>query len=51
MIDRFRTLPMWRAAVLVGRSVSDILAVALCVASLVVGAPQAASLYRRRTTG
>lgn len=31
-IDRFRTLPMWRAAVLVGRSVSDILAATLCVA-------------------
>lgn len=31
VIDRFRTLPMWGAAVLVGRSVSDILAAALCV--------------------
>jgi ABC transporter DrrB family efflux protein len=31
VIDRFRTLPMWRAAVLVGRSVSDILSAALCV--------------------
>jgi ABC transporter DrrB family efflux protein len=31
VIDRFRTLPMWRAAVLVGRSISDILAAALCV--------------------
>ena len=30
-IDRFRTLPMWRAAVLVGRSVSDVLAATLCV--------------------
>jgi ABC-2 type transport system permease protein len=31
VIDRFRTLPMWRAAVLVGRSISDVLAAALCV--------------------
>ncbi|MGH9017563.1 MAG: ABC transporter permease, partial [Acidimicrobiales bacterium] len=30
-IDRFRTLPMWRAAVLVGRSISDVLAAAVCV--------------------
>ena len=32
VIDRFRTLPMWRAAVLVGRSISDVLAASLCVA-------------------
>ena len=31
-IDRFRTLPMWRSAVLVGRSVADLLSSALCVA-------------------
>ncbi len=31
VIDRFRTLPMWRAAVLVGRSISDVLSAALCV--------------------
>ena len=31
MIDRFRTLPMWRSAVLVGRSVADVLSAALCV--------------------
>jgi ABC-2 type transport system permease protein len=30
MIDRFRTLPMWPAAVLVGRSVTDLLTAALC---------------------
>lgn len=30
-IDRFRTLPMWRAAVLVGRSVSDLLSSMLAV--------------------
>jgi ABC-2 type transport system permease protein len=32
MIERFRTLPMWRAAVLVGRSISDLLSATLCVA-------------------
>jgi len=31
VIDRFRTLPMWRAAVLVGRSISDVLAATLCM--------------------
>jgi ABC-2 type transport system permease protein len=30
VIDRFRTLPMWRAAVLVGRSVADLATAALC---------------------
>jgi ABC transporter DrrB family efflux protein len=30
-IDRFRTLPIWRSAVLVGRSVADLLSSALCV--------------------
>ena len=30
VIDRFRTLPMWRSAVLVGRSISDLLS-ATCV--------------------
>jgi ABC-2 type transport system permease protein len=30
-IDRFRTLPMWRSAVLVGRSMADVLSAALCV--------------------
>ncbi len=42
VIDRFRTLPMWRSAVLVGRSISDLLTAALCGAivaltGLVVG--------------
>ena len=32
VIDRFRTLPMWGAAVLVGRSLTDLLTAALCVA-------------------
>jgi ABC-2 type transport system permease protein len=30
IIDRFRTLPMWRPAVLVGRSLTDLLGAALC---------------------
>jgi hypothetical protein len=30
IIDRFRTLPMWPAAVLVGRSITDVLTAALC---------------------
>jgi ABC transporter DrrB family efflux protein len=30
-IDRFSTLPMWRSAVLVGRSLADLLTAALCV--------------------
>lgn len=42
VIDRFRTLPMWRPAVLVGRSLTDLLTAALCAAivaatGLVVG--------------
>ena len=36
VIDRFRTLPMWRAAVLVGRSVSDLLSAALCTSVVAV---------------
>lgn len=30
MIDRFRALPMWRTAVLVGRSLADLLTACLC---------------------
>ncbi len=30
MVDRFRTLPMWRTAVLVGRSLADLLTSLLC---------------------
>ena len=30
MIERFRTLPMWRSSVLVGRTVSDLLSAAVC---------------------
>jgi ABC-2 type transport system permease protein len=42
VIDRFRTLPMWRSAVLVGRSIADLLTASVCVtivamAGLVVG--------------
>jgi ABC transporter DrrB family efflux protein len=32
IIDRFRTLPMWRPAVLVGRSVTDLLTAIICTA-------------------
>ncbi|HXZ61278.1 MAG TPA: ABC transporter permease [Acidimicrobiales bacterium] len=35
MIDRLRALPMWRSAVLVGRSVADLLTACLC--ALIVG--------------
>jgi ABC-2 type transport system permease protein len=42
VIDRFRTLPMWRAAVLVGRSIADLLTAMVCtlivaLTGLVVG--------------
>ena len=42
VIDRFRTLPMWPGAVLVGRSITDVLTATLCtltiaVSGLVVG--------------
>ncbi len=30
MIERFRTLPMWRASVLVGRTISDLLSAMVC---------------------
>ncbi|WP_216896657.1 ABC transporter permease [Nocardia alni] len=30
MMDRFRTLPMWRSAILVGRSLADLLTAVLC---------------------
>ncbi|MGA2519764.1 MAG: ABC transporter permease [Acidimicrobiales bacterium] len=36
VIDRFRTLPMWRAAVLVGRSLADVLSASLCVVIVVL---------------
>ena len=32
VIDRFRTLPMWRSAVLVGRSIADLLTSVVCAA-------------------
>jgi ABC-2 type transport system permease protein len=32
MIERFRTMPMWRASVLVGRTLSDVLSAAVCAA-------------------
>jgi ABC transporter DrrB family efflux protein len=42
MVERFRTLPMWRASVLVGRTISDLLSAAVCsvivaVTGLMVG--------------
>jgi ABC transporter DrrB family efflux protein len=42
MIERFRTLPMWRSAVLVGRSMADLMTTCLCtlivaLTGLVVG--------------
>jgi ABC transporter DrrB family efflux protein len=36
VIDRFRTLPMWRAAVLVGRTFSDVLSSLLCLTMVVL---------------
>jgi ABC-2 type transport system permease protein len=36
VIDRFRSLPLWRASVLIGRSLSDLLAAALCVSIVAV---------------
>jgi ABC-2 type transport system permease protein len=36
VIDRFRTLSMWRPAVLVGRSLTDVLTAALCTAIVAV---------------
>ena len=57
VIDRFRTLPMWRAAVLVGRSLADLSTAALCAliglspspASSSAGGPTPAS--RRSSPG
>ena len=36
MIERFRTLPMWRASVLVGRTLSDLLSACVCAAIVAV---------------
>jgi ABC transporter DrrB family efflux protein len=36
VIERFRTLPMWRSAVLVGRSLADLLTAALCASIVAV---------------
>jgi ABC-2 type transport system permease protein len=35
VIDRFRTLPMWRPAMLVGRSLADLLGAAICTCFVV----------------
>jgi ABC transporter DrrB family efflux protein len=49
VIDRFRSLPIWRGAVLIGRSFSDLLAAAICVTivamtGLVIGWRPSASI-------
>jgi ABC-2 type transport system permease protein len=31
VIDRFRTLPLWRSSILVGRTIADLMAATLCV--------------------
>jgi ABC-2 type transport system permease protein len=36
VIDRFRTLPMWRPSVLVGRTLSDLLSATVCVTMVVL---------------
>jgi ABC-2 type transport system permease protein len=36
VIERFRTLPMWRPAVLVGRSLADLLTAAICASIVAV---------------
>jgi len=36
VIDRFRTLPMWPAAVMVGRSITDVLTATVCTLTIVV---------------
>jgi ABC-2 type transport system permease protein len=36
VIDRFRTLPMWRPAILVGRSLADLLTASLCALIVLV---------------
>jgi ABC-2 type transport system permease protein len=38
VIDRFRTLPMWKPAVLVGRSLTDMLTATLCAAIVIATA-------------
>ena len=47
VIDRFRTLPMWPAAVLVGRSITDVLSASLC--SLIVALAGLAVGWRPET--
>jgi ABC-2 type transport system permease protein len=36
LIDRFRTLPMWRASILIARSITDLLSAALCATIVAV---------------
>ena len=56
VIDRFRTLPMWRSAILVGRSVADLLTAAICtmfvvLTGLVVGWRPDAHVWRPCSAG
>ena len=56
MIDRFRALPMWRSAVLVGRSMADLMTSCLCalivgLTGLAVGWRPDASLLGHRRPG
>ncbi len=48
MIERFRTLPMWRASVLVGRTVSDLLSAAVCSVIVAVTGPVCGMAPRNR---
>jgi ABC-2 type transport system permease protein len=36
VIDRFRTLPMWKPAVLVGRSLTDLITAAICTGFVII---------------
>ena len=49
MIDRFRALPMWRSAVLVGRSMADLMTSCLC--ALIVGLAGLAVGWRPGASG
>ncbi|WP_227999020.1 ABC transporter permease [Nocardia australiensis] len=48
MMDRFRTLPMWRSAILVGRSLADLLTALLC--ALIVALTGLALGWRTETS-
>ena len=48
VVDRFRTLPMWRPSILVGRSASDIMSATLC--AVIVALPGLAIGWRTSTS-